>query len=121
MTDTASPRGGPPLTSLLPALALLALSGFALRVPILAVPPVIPFIHDDLHMSEAQVGALVSLPLGMFALAAVPGSLLIARLGARMTLVVGLLVAGIASGARGFTDGLISLYAATILMGFGLA
>lgn len=121
MTDTASPRGGPPLTSLLSALALLALSGIALRIPILAVPPLLPLIHDDLHMSEAQVGTLVGLPLALFALAAVPGSLLVARLGARATLVAGLLLAGVASAARGFTDGLISLYLATIVMGLGIS
>ena len=34
------------------ALALLWLAGVALRMTILAVPPVIPMIHDDLHMSE---------------------------------------------------------------------
>ena len=121
MTDTASPRGGLPLTSLLPALALLALSGIALRIPILAVPPLLPLIHDDLSMSEAQVGTLVGLPLALFALAAVPGSLLVARLGARTTLVAGLLLAGIASGARGFADGLTSLYLATIVMGLGIS
>jgi len=26
--------------------------------------PVIPLIHDDLHLSEAQVGLLIGLPLG---------------------------------------------------------
>ena len=91
MTDSASPRGGQPLTGLLPVLALLCISGIALRIPILAIPPLLPLIHDDLHMSEAQVGMLVGLPLALFALAAVPGSLLVARLGARVTLVGGLL------------------------------
>jgi CP family cyanate transporter-like MFS transporter len=121
MNETASPRGGQPLTSLLPALALLALSGIALRIPILAVPPLLPLIHDDLNMTEAQVGTLVGLPLALFALAAVPGSLLVARLGPRLTLVGGLAVAGIASGARGFADGLVTLYLATIVMGLGVS
>ena len=121
MTDTAMPRGGQPLTSLLPALALLALSGIALRIPILAVPPLLPLIHDDLNMTEAQVGTLVGLPLALFALAAVPGSLLVARVGPRWTLVGGLLVAGVASGARGFADGLIALYLTTVVMGLGVS
>ena len=38
-------------------LALLWLAGAAMRIPLLAVPPVIPLIHDDLHMTETQVGA----------------------------------------------------------------
>src|SRR6266702_567867 len=66
---------------LLAVLALLWLAGAAIRIPLLAVPPVIPLIHDDLHMSETQVGLLMGMPLAMFALAAVPGSLLIARIG----------------------------------------
>ena len=121
MTDSASPRGGQPLTGLLPVLALLCISGIALRIPILAVPPLLPLIHDDLHMSEAQVGMLVGLPLALFALAAVPGSLLVARLGARVTLVGGLLLAGLASGARGLTGDLPGLYLATIVMGLGIS
>jgi CP family cyanate transporter-like MFS transporter len=121
MTDSASPRGGQPLTGLLPVLALLCISGIALRIPILAIPPLLPLIHDDLHMTEAQIGMLVGLPLALFALAAVPGSLLVARLGARLTLVGGLLLAGLASGARGLTGDLPSLYLATIVMGLGIS
>ncbi len=121
MMDTASPRGGRPLTSLLPALALLGLSGIALRIPILAVPPLLPLIHHDFHMSETQVGALVGMPLALFAIAAVPGSLLVARFGARTTLLGGLLIAAFASGARGMADGLWMLYLASMLMGLGVA
>ena len=52
-----------------------------MRMTILAMPPVIPLIHDELQMSETQVGLLIGLPLAIFAIAAVPGSLLIARIG----------------------------------------
>ena len=38
------------------ALLLLWLAGNALRLTILAVPPVTPLIHADLHLSETQVG-----------------------------------------------------------------
>ena len=67
-------------------LVLPWLAGMATRAPILAVPPVIPLIHGDLDLSEAQVGFLMGLPSAMFALAAVPGSLLVARLGVVATL-----------------------------------
>ena len=110
-----------PLQSVLPALTLLALAGFASRAPIIATPPVIPLLHDDFHMSEAQVGALIGLPLALFALMAVPGSLLVARLGARTTLVVGLAIAGIFSALRSSASNLLLLYAATIVMGGGVA
>ena len=53
-----------------------------MRLTILAVPPVIPLIRIDLGMSETEIGILSGLPPVLFALAAVPGSLLISRLGA---------------------------------------
>ena len=39
--------------SLLKLLCLLWLAGVSTRITILAIPPVIPLIHDDLHMTEA--------------------------------------------------------------------
>src|SRR5262249_31761571 len=68
---------------------------------ILAVPPVISLIQSDLRLSGTGVGILSGLPMILFAIAALPGSLLIARFGAVPTLVTGLLIAGIASGLRG--------------------
>jgi CP family cyanate transporter-like MFS transporter len=102
-------------------LALLWLAGAAIRIPLLAVPPVIPMIHDDLHMSETQVGALVGMPLVMFAIAAVPGSLLIARFGVLVAAIAGLSIATTAAAARAAAIDVWSLYAATLLMGLGVA
>ena len=84
-----SPSAGTSAPSLLTALALLWFAGSGMRITILAVPPVIPLIHDDLHMTETQVGLLMGLPLMMFALAAIPGSLLIARTGASRIAIAG--------------------------------
>ena len=113
--DTASPP------RLLKLLFLLWLGGNALRVTILAVPPVIPLIHDDLHLSETQVGLLMGLPLAMFAIAALPGSLLVARFGALRTLVIGMVITALAGSGRGGAFDLATLYAATMVMGFGIA
>lgn len=117
----ASARAARPLTSLLPLFAVLGLAAMAMRIPILAVPPVLPLIRDDLGMNEAEIGALVGLPLALFALAAVPGSLLVARFGVYTTLIAGLLITAFASGARGFAAGPWSLYLASIVTGFGVA
>jgi MFS transporter, CP family, cyanate transporter len=102
-------------------LGLLWLTGAATRIPILSVPPLLPRIHDDLHLAETQVGLLVALPLILFAVASVPGSLLIARTGLVRTIVFGLTVTALASAARGATIDITTLYGATILMGFGIA
>jgi MFS transporter, CP family, cyanate transporter len=106
---------------LLNLLFLLFLAGVAMRMTILAMPPVIPLIHDELHMSETQVGLLVGLPLALFAVAAVPGSLLIARIGTNLAVIVGMVIAALASGARGAAVDVPTLYAASIATGFGVA
>jgi MFS transporter, CP family, cyanate transporter len=103
------------------SVTLLWLAGTGLRLTILAVPPVIPLIHADLQMSETEIGILAGLPPVLFACAAVPGSLLIARFGALMTLVTGLLATAVGSALRGVAPDVWVLYAATILTGFGVA
>jgi CP family cyanate transporter-like MFS transporter len=107
--------------SLFTTLSLLWLAGAAIRIPLLAVPPVIPLIHGELHMTETQVGLLMGLPLSMFALAAIPGSLLIARFGVLVVATCGLAIATLASASRAVATDIWTLYAATLLMGFGVA
>ncbi|HTQ78252.1 MAG TPA: MFS transporter [Burkholderiales bacterium] len=103
------------------ALLLLWSSGCALRLTILAVPPVIPRIHNALNLTATQVGVLTGLPSLLFAAAAVPGSLLIARLGARTALVAGLLLTAFGGALRGALPDLVWLYATTVAMGAGVA
>ena len=114
-------RGATPLGRLLTCIGLLWVAGIGLRVTILAVPPLIRLIHDDLHMSETEVGILSGLPIVLFVLAAVPGSLLIARLGATTTLVAGLLVTALGCALRGFAPDFLLLCAATVVTGLGVA
>ena len=97
------------------------LAGVAMRMTLLVVPPVIPLVHEQLHMSETQIGLLIGLPLAMFAIAAVPGSLLIARIGAKPALILGMFIAALAGGARGAAIDVWTLYAASIVTGFGIA
>jgi len=100
---------------------LLWLAGNGMRMTILAVPPLIPLIHNDLHMSETEIGILAGLPVILFAFAAVPGSLLIARFGALATVIAGLLITALGSALRGAAPSVLALYAATIVTGFGVA
>lgn len=102
-------------------LALLWLGGFDLRVTLLAVPPMIPAIHRDLGLDEKGISILTGLPVLLLALAAIPGSLLIARLGARRALVAGLMAIGLGSALRGVGLSLASLFAMTFVMGVGVA
>ncbi|WP_018913370.1 CynX/NimT family MFS transporter [Thiomonas sp. FB-6] len=103
------------------ALAVLWLVGACLRMTILAVPPLMPLLHAELHLSEGQVGLLSSLPSLMFALAAIPGAFLVARFGIGATLLAGLALNALASAARGLVPHVDFLYATTALMAAGVA
>jgi CP family cyanate transporter-like MFS transporter len=85
------------------------------------VPPLIPAIHRDLGLDEKGVSVLTGLPVLLLAIAAIPGSLLIARLGARRALVAGLLAVGVGSALRGVGPVLPVLFAMTLVMGAGVA
>ncbi|HEX4333175.1 MAG TPA: MFS transporter [Usitatibacter sp.] len=103
------------------ALLLLWLAGTCLRITVLAIPPVIPQIHADLGLGQAAIGALTSLPVLLFAFAAVPGALLVARLGAARTVSLGLFVTAIAGALRAVSPDATALFATTFAMGAGIA
>jgi MFS transporter, CP family, cyanate transporter len=107
-------------TSLRP-FVLLWLVGISLRLTMLAVPPIIPQIHDELQLNGTEVGLLNGLPSSLLALAAVPGSLLIARVGVRKALIVGLLLIACGGALRGLIPSLGWLYLMTIAMSVGVA
>lgn len=110
-----------PRSSSLGALVLLWLAGNGLRLTILAVPPILALIILDLKLSGTQVGILNAIPVFLFALVAVPGSLLIARVGAVPALIIGLLIAAAGSALRGVAFDAMTLYVATVVMAAGIA
>src|ERR1044072_5615736 len=89
---------------------LLWLLGISLRINVLAVPPVIPQIHDQPLLSGTEVGFLTRLPSSLLALAAVPSSLLIARVGVRNALIFGLLLTAVGGALRGLIPSVGWLY-----------
>jgi MFS transporter, CP family, cyanate transporter len=103
------------------ALALLWLCGACLRLTVLAVPPFVPLLHADLHLTETDVGWLSSLPPMLFAIAAVPGAVLIARFGLIPALIFGLLLNALGSAARALFAEPAMLYASTIVMAAGVS
>ena len=102
-------------------LAVLWLAGADLRLTVLAVPPVLPLIHHQFALSERAVGALSGLPVLLFGLAAIPGSLLIARLGAKSAAVAGLFVIAVGSAGRGIGPAAPMLFTMTLVMAVGVA
>jgi MFS transporter, CP family, cyanate transporter len=102
-------------------LGLLWLCGACLRLTVLAIPPVVPQLHADLHLSETGIGWLSSLPPMLFAIAAIPGALLIARFGILPALIMGLLINAFGSAARALYPDAVSLYISTIVMAAGVS
>jgi len=121
MREPLADDGSRNVSQTLQLLLLLWCAGAALRIPILGVPPLVPHIRAALSMSETEVGLLIGLPLAMLALASIPGSLIVSRLGATRTMIAGLGVTALAAASRSLAPDAVLLYAATMTMGFGMA
>jgi CP family cyanate transporter-like MFS transporter len=92
-----------------------------MRSVILAVPPVLPAIRSDLHLSYTLSGALTAIPVVCLGAAAIPGALLAARLGPR--LLIGLAMLGLGAGAllRLPPPAALFLFGGTVLMSLAVA
>lgn len=106
---------------LLTALALLWCAGVYLRLTVLVAPPLAPRIAADLGLGQAGVGALTTIPVLALALASVAAAFVISRLGARRALAFALIVVAAGSSARGLAAEPFALFAATAVMGLGVA
>jgi MFS transporter, CP family, cyanate transporter len=102
------------------SLTLIWLIGVALRLAILAVPPVIPALRSEFNLTGTEIGALSGAPIVIFAGAALVGSRLVARIGVVAAVIAGLLLTALGSAGRSLAVGTISLFAATVVMGVGV-
>jgi CP family cyanate transporter-like MFS transporter len=100
---------------------LLWLTGLSLRITLLSVPPLLLRIKSNLALSNAEVAALTTLPLLLFSAAATLGSGIVSFVGARRTLIAGLILAAAASALRGATASTAALFIFTFVMGLGIA
>jgi MFS transporter, CP family, cyanate transporter len=100
---------------------LLWLTGLSLRITLLSVPPLLLRIRANLGLSNVEVAALTTLPLLLFSAAATLGSGIVSFVGARRTLIAGLILAAAASALRGATGSAAALFIFTFVMGLGIA
>jgi len=100
---------------------MLWFAGLAIRVPILVVPPILPFIRADLNMSGTEIGVLSGIPMILLALAAVPGSAMVSKLGALRAVLVGILIAAIGGALRGLAFTTAVLFVTTAIASAGIA
>lgn len=114
--EVASHQGSRAL--LLTALFLAALN---LRPALSSVSAELTDIREELGLSGLAAGALTTLPvacMGIFAGLAAP---LARRAGAERTIVVGLVLIGLASAARGLGIGPAAFFVVTLAIGLGIA
>ncbi len=102
-------------------LVLIAAVGFQLRSVILAVPPVLPQLRSDLHLSFTATGALTAIPVLGLGAAAVPGSWLISRVGARTVVGAGVIGLGLAGLLRLLPPEPVQLYVFSALLALSIA
>jgi MFS transporter, CP family, cyanate transporter len=81
----------------LSAIALIAVVGFNLRSVILGVPPVLPAVRDDLHLTFTAAGALTALPVLCLGAASIPGAVFVNRFGPSVIVGAGTIGLGLAA------------------------
>ena len=131
MSSATSPLPGPSVESphrraeWLPGPWVLAIALVAaaanLRLAIAAVPPLAQLIVTDLHLSNAQAGALTTLPVLCMGLFAPVAHWLSTRFGAAPAVLAALACLTLGSLVRVGGAHLLALYGGTLLAGVGIA
>lgn len=103
------------------AFLLLSLVGMNLRTILLSVPPILPLIQAELGLSHTGVGLLTALPILVMGLGAWPAGLLVARMGGRRAVALGLGVLALGGLLRAVWPGILPLYSATVVLSLGIA
>jgi CP family cyanate transporter-like MFS transporter len=103
------------------ALGLIVLVGINLRTALLAVPPILPLLSHDLHLSYTETGLLTSLPTLVMGVASLPLGILIGRVGGRIMVAFGLVLLALGAGLRALWPAVVPLYCFTALLSFGSA
>jgi len=99
---------------------LITLVGFNLRSVLLGVPPVLPLIQHDLGLSYTLTGFLTALPVLVLAVGAWPSGLLAERIGARLSVSIGLGLLATGTLLRAFRLTIPSLFFFTLILSIGI-
>lgn len=108
---------GPGSRSLLWGAWLLGFFMFALM---LSLPPMLGLIQRELSLSYSQAGFLLSAPILLIALSAVPAGLLADRFGPHATAGLGIILVAVFGSLRGVAGGFPSILLFSCLLGAGV-
>ncbi len=93
---------------------------FASFVPVYSIPPIEHIIREELALSHAQMGLLLSFLLIMIAVIVIPGGFLADRIGIRKVAGIGAIILTVGSLMRGFSTSFMMILAFTGLLGVGI-
>ncbi|MGZ6281506.1 MAG: MFS transporter [Ktedonobacteraceae bacterium] len=123
MTQAAPDLESGPITAIwqkIVTYVLITLVGFNLRSVLLGVPPVLPLIQHDLGLSYTLTGFLTALPVLVLAVGAWPSGLLAERIGARLSVSIGLGLLATGTLLRAFRLTPASLFFFTLILSIGI-
>jgi CP family cyanate transporter-like MFS transporter len=100
---------------------LVLLVGINLRATLLAVPPLLAQIQEDLRLNYTATGLLSALPILVMGLGAWPAGRIGARIGGRAAVSWGLAIVTLATLARGLFPAILTLYFFTFAIAVGVA
>lgn len=103
------------------AILLLWLCGIALRLTILAVPPVLASIRDEFALRATEVAVLGSIAPALFALASLASAFIVSHVGVRTAMIGGLALVALGSALRGASGNFAALFATSVVMAAGVA
>jgi len=95
------------------------LLGFSMYGALLCIPPMVHIIREEFDITYAQVGFLISLPLGVLAVAAIPAGMLADRIGIKKATMIGAAMMAVGGFLRGAVSDYTLLYLFTGLFGLG--
>lgn len=95
------------------------LVGVAMWAPIFCVPPMEPLLKEQLLLTHTQTSLLLSVPVLMLVVTAIPAGIVSDRIGIRRATGIGLIVMAAGALLRGTASDFTSLLGFTFIYGFG--
>jgi MFS family permease len=100
-------------------LVLVGTGHFFAHFYVIVLPPLFPLLREELAVSYAALGLLLTMPSLATMVLQTPVGFLVDRFGARWPLVIGLGIMSAAVAAAGFAPGYWALFVLMIIMGIG--
>jgi ACS family D-galactonate transporter-like MFS transporter len=119
MSTLSTPRSADPFAARWAMLPVIGLGFVSLTLNWFSIAAAFPSIRHELHVAVPALALLISLFLAGYGLAHIPGGILATRIGMKRTLVLGVLLQGIAGVLSGFATNYTALALCRVLSGIG--